>query len=138
MYLCLAYSVYISCCILYQEEATKFPRLSGKCLSGKVLELPTGHVSLILISLRAIGMVMSVAKIIILVYTIRFVLQRMCEQYRLPFEQHFKNGVPIYELLLIDKFAFKLLKPLIERNLRKTVPHERQVFSELSIIIAMY
>lgn len=53
----------------------------------------------------------------------------MCEQYRAPFEEQFKShdGVSTYEVLLVDRFVFRLLKPLIERNLRKVVPESRQV-----------
>ena len=35
----------------------QFPRISGKSLSGKSLSLPLPHVSLVLVSMRGLGMV---------------------------------------------------------------------------------
>lgn len=53
----------------------------------------------------------------------------MCEQYRVPFEQQFTGhpDVSVYELSLVDKLVFRMLKALMERNLRKMIPEKRQV-----------
>lgn len=58
-------------------------------------------------------------------------MQRMCEQYRTSFEEKFKghSGVAVFEVSLVDKFVFRLLKPLMERNLRKIIPEKRHVRS---------
>ena len=56
-------------------------------------------------------------------------LQRTVEQYRAPFEGEFKgqNDVGVYELSLVDKLFYRIMRRWIERNLRKSVPSERQV-----------
>ena len=61
----------------------------------------------------------------------------MCEQYRVPFEDQFKGheGVSIYEVLLVDRLVFKVLKPLMQRNLRKIVPESRQVNTDLAVLL---
>ena len=53
----------------------------------------------------------------------------MCEQYRAPFEQEFKGHgcVAVYEVSLVDQLLFRMLKRVMEKNLRKTVPQGRQV-----------
>ena len=59
-------------------------------------------------------------------------LQRMCEQYRVPFEKEFKghDGVAVYEVSLVDQLLFRMIKPVMERNLRRIVPQSRQVRGE--------
>ena len=61
----------------------------------------------------------------------------MCEQYRAPFEDRFKGheGVSIYEVLLVDRLVFRLLKPLMEKNLRKIVTESRQVNTGLAVLL---
>lgn len=53
----------------------------------------------------------------------------MLEQYRVPFEGEFKgqNAVAVYELSLVDKLFYRIMKSWIVRNLKKAVPLERHV-----------
>lgn len=55
----------------------------------------------------------------------------MLEQYRVPFEAEFKgqSDVAVYELSLVDKLFYRIMSSWIERNLKKTVPIQRQVIS---------
>ena len=55
----------------------------------------------------------------------------MLEQYRVPFETEFKgqSDVAVYELSLVDKLFYRIMSLWIERNLKKTVPVQRQVIS---------
>ena len=61
--------------------------------------------------------------------TVFLFLQRMYEQYRVPFEGEFKgrSDVAVYELSLVDKLVYRIMRSWIERNLKKAVPPERQV-----------
>lgn len=127
---------------LHQEEATKFPSLSGKSLSGNLLELPSKQISLMLISLRGVGTVRCTLHTLSDLFSSSdslyiSELQEMCEEYRAPFEDQFKGheGVSIYEVLLVDRLVFRLLQSLIQRNLRKIVPESRQVNTGLVVLL---
>ncbi|XP_064385147.1 uncharacterized protein LOC135334040 isoform X2 [Halichondria panicea] len=103
-------------------ESVMFPAVSGSSLSGQSLSLPprgsspSGQslppyslVSLILVSMRGLGMA-------------------MCEKYRAPFEREFarKQSVGVYEMSLLDKGVFRLIQGWVERNLRKKIDPQRQ------------
>lgn len=62
----------------------------------------------------------------------------MCEMYRVPFEREFigHNDVAVYELSLVDKLFYRIMRSLIERNLKKAVLPERQVLAGIIIIPA--
>lgn len=53
----------------------------------------------------------------------------MCEMYRVPFEGEFKghSDVAVYELSLVDKLFYRIMRSWIERNLKKAVLPARQV-----------
>ena len=55
----------------------------------------------------------------------------MCQQYRVPFEEEFKGHceIAVYELSLVDKLFYQIMKSVMERNLRKVVLPERQVIN---------
>jgi hypothetical protein len=112
---------------LHQEEASRFPALTGKSLNGSPFSVPTNQISLVLISLRGIGMVSHTIMLYNIFINAFFNFQRMLDQYRVPFEAEFKGGVAVYELSLVDKLFYRIMTSWIQRNLKKTVPPERQV-----------
>ncbi|XP_046850797.1 uncharacterized protein LOC124444261 isoform X1 [Xenia sp. Carnegie-2017] len=94
-----------------KEESITLPTITGVTLSGESLELPKdiiGFVVLILLWTRDHG-------------------QRACDTYRSVFQKNFHTSdVRCYEVNLLDRWIFKMMKSYIITNLQKQLPLDRQ------------
>lgn len=113
------------------EEALKFPSVVGSSLSGDVLSLPLARTSLVLVSMRATGMVVSILLHLLLAQTFFglfvYLFQKTCDQYRKVLEENFYGRVPVLDLSLLENRTFVWLQAWITKNLRKTIPSSRHV-----------
>ena len=94
-----------------RAEAKPFPRVSASTLSGTKVEFPQqlcGHVSLVTVSLRAIGM-------------------NINELYRQPFVKAFGGHpmISVWEISLVEMLLYRMLSRWLEANLKKQLPTDR-------------
>ncbi|XP_065827990.1 uncharacterized protein [Oscarella lobularis] len=97
--------------LLPKQTSDKFPSLTGSTLSGRTIQFPNdmiGKTTVVLVSLRGIG-------------------QTMCDRYRNALESEPRQGVQVFEIVLLESRLYRWIQFWIERNLRKSIrPQERQ------------
>jgi hypothetical protein len=101
--------------ICKQKDGVEFPAFDCVTLSKGQIKLPGEFIdktTLVLLSMRGVGL-------------------DMCDMYRKPFEEEFelpRSDVSLLEICLVDNYFFKLVRSLLEGQLRKKLqPPSRHV-----------